>query len=175
MLHNIQVISNIFLTFDNLFELITKIRFTNNSFEFLNLITIKYRFWYALLQKSFYIWKDKRNNGWRNTVGNVFGYRCVSDCRSIGPALSHTFHGDWSWNIFYGHSPPFCWIIQEGLLSVTSESMCTKYLIRDGTGSYIKNNNIVYLLEGTFLIQFSWNFMSCKNYALVDATDLEVQ
>ena len=28
---------------------------------------------------------------------------------------------------FYGHSPPFRWIIQEGLLSVTSESMCTKY------------------------------------------------
>ena len=35
--------------------------------------------------------------------------------------------GDWSWNNFYGHSPPFHWIIQEGLLSVTSESMCTKY------------------------------------------------
>ena len=25
------------------------------------------------------------------------------------------------------HSPPFGWIIQEGLLSVTSKSMCTKY------------------------------------------------
>ena len=37
------------------------------------------------------------------------------------------FRGDWSWNNFYGHSPPFRWIIQEGLLSVTSESMCTNY------------------------------------------------
>ena len=45
------------------------------------------------------------------------------------PALSHTFRGDWSWNNFYGHSPPFRWIIQEGLLSVTSESMCMKYLL----------------------------------------------
>ena len=34
------------------------------------------------------------------------------------PAQSH---------IFYGHSPPFRWIIQEGLLSVTSKSMYTKY------------------------------------------------
>ena len=40
-----------------------------------------------------------------------------------GPIL----RGDWSWNNLYSHSPPFCWIIQEGLLSVTSESMCTKY------------------------------------------------
>ena len=30
---DIQVISNFFLSFDNLFELITKIRFSNNSFE----------------------------------------------------------------------------------------------------------------------------------------------
>ena len=29
---------------DNIFELITKIRFSNNSFEFINQITIKYRF-----------------------------------------------------------------------------------------------------------------------------------
>ena len=43
------------------------------------------------------------------------------------PARSHTFSGNWPWNNFYGHSPPFGWIIQEGLLSVTSESMCTKY------------------------------------------------
>ena len=32
-------------------------------------------------------------------------------------AWSHTFY-DWSWKNFYGHSPPFRWIIQEGLLSV---------------------------------------------------------
>ena len=30
---------------------------------------------------------------------------------------------------FYGHSPPFRWFIQEGLLSVTSESMCKKLLV----------------------------------------------
>ena len=34
--HNIQVISNPSITFYNLFELITKIRFSNNSFEFIN-------------------------------------------------------------------------------------------------------------------------------------------
>ena len=41
--------------------------------------------------------------------------------------LEITCHGDWSWNNFYDHSPPFRWIIHEGLLSVTSESMCTNY------------------------------------------------
>ena len=35
LLHDIQVISNFFITFENLFELITKIRFSNNSFEFI--------------------------------------------------------------------------------------------------------------------------------------------
>ena len=34
--HDIQVISNIFITFDYHFELITKTKFFNNSFEFLN-------------------------------------------------------------------------------------------------------------------------------------------
>ena len=69
--------------------------------------------------------------GPRSAVGNVSGYRCVSDCRSRGrefdPGPVPYFRGDWSWNYFYGHSPPFRWFIQEGLLSVTSESMCTNY------------------------------------------------
>ena len=71
------------------------------------------------------------NSDLRSAVGNVSGYRCVSDCRSRGreydPGLVPYFRGDWSWNNFYGHSPPFRWFIQEGLLSVTSESMCTNY------------------------------------------------
>ena len=68
-----------------------------------------------------------------NRAGNVSGYRCVSDCRSRGrefepgPARSHTFveidHEIISTVILL----PFRWIIQEGLLSVTSESMCTNY------------------------------------------------
>ena len=66
-----------------------------------------------------------------SAVGSVSGYRCVSDCRSRGrefdPGPVPYFRGDWSWNNFYGHSPPFRWFIQEGLLSVTSESMCTNY------------------------------------------------
>ena len=33
---DIQVISNFFITFDNLFELITKIRVSNNYLEFIN-------------------------------------------------------------------------------------------------------------------------------------------
>ena len=69
--------------------------------------------------------------GPHNAVGNVSGYRCVSDCRSRGrefdPGPVPYFRGDWSWNNFYGHSPPFRWFIQEGLLSVTSKSMCTNY------------------------------------------------
>ena len=66
-----------------------------------------------------------------SAVGNVSGYRCVSDCRSRGrefdPGPVPYFRGDWSWNYFYGHSTPFRWFIQEGLLSVTSESLCTNY------------------------------------------------
>ena len=69
--------------------------------------------------------------GLRSAVGNVSGYRCVSDCRSRGrefdPGPVPYFRGDWSWNDFYSHSPPFRYFIQEGLLSVTSESMCTNY------------------------------------------------
>ena len=71
------------------------------------------------------------HTGPRSAVGNVSGYRCVSDCRSRGrefdPGPVPYFRGDRSWNDFYGHSPPFRWFIQEGLLSVTSESMCTNY------------------------------------------------
>ena len=33
--HDIQVIPNFFIKFDHLFELITSIRFSNNSFEFI--------------------------------------------------------------------------------------------------------------------------------------------
>ena len=47
------------------------------------------------------------NTGPHSAVGNM------SDCRSRGPefdpVLVPYFHGDWSWNIFYSHSPPFCW------------------------------------------------------------------
>ena len=72
-----------------------------------------------------------KHTGPRSAVGNVSGYRCVSDCRSRGrefdPGPVPFFRGDWPWNNFYGHSPPFRWFIQEGLLSVTSESMCTNY------------------------------------------------
>ena len=69
--------------------------------------------------------------GPRSAVGKVSGYRCVSDCnfrrRKFDPGPVPYFRGDWSWNNFYGHSPPFRWFIQEGLLSVTSESMYTNY------------------------------------------------
>ena len=69
--------------------------------------------------------------GPRSTVSKVSGNRSESDCRSRGcefdPGPVPYFRGDWSWNNFYGHSPPFRWIIQEGLLSVTSKSMCTKF------------------------------------------------
>ena len=72
-----------------------------------------------------------KQTGPRSAVGNVSGYRCVSDCNSRGrefdPGPVPYFLGDWSWNYFYGHSPPFRWSIQEGLLSVTSESMCANY------------------------------------------------
>ena len=66
-----------------------------------------------------------------SAVSNMYGNRWESDCRSRGrdfdPGPVPYFGGDWSLNNFYGHSSPFHWIIQEGLLSVTSESMCTKY------------------------------------------------
>ena len=46
---------------------------------------------------------------------------CKSRGRKFDPSRVPFFRGDWSWNNFYGHSPPFRWIIQEGSLSVTSE------------------------------------------------------
>ena len=67
--------------------------------------------------------------GPRSAVGNVSGNRCESDCRSRGrefdPGQVPHFRGDFS-------SLPL--IIQEGLLSVTSESMCTKYWVPRFTG-----------------------------------------
>ena len=43
----------------------------------------------------------------RSAVGNVSGYRCVSDCRFRGheldPGPVPYFRGDWSWNDFYGY------------------------------------------------------------------------
>ena len=57
--------------------------------------------------------------GPHSEVGNMSGYRCMSDCRSRGrkfdPGRVPYFRGDWSWINFYGHSSPFRWIIQEGL------------------------------------------------------------
>ena len=56
--------------------------------------------------------------GPRSALSNVSGYSGLSDCRSRGrkfdPSPVPYFHGDWSWNNFYGHSLPFCWFIQEG-------------------------------------------------------------
>ena len=65
--------------------------------------------------KSSYLlnWSPTKLAGPRSAVGNVSGYRCVSDCRSRGrefdPGPVPYFRGDWSWNDFYGHSPPFRW------------------------------------------------------------------
>ena len=58
------------------------------------------------------------STGPRSAVGNVSGNRCESDCRSRGrefdPRLVPYFRGDWSWNNFYGHSPPFSWSFKKG-------------------------------------------------------------
>ena len=71
------------------------------------------------------------NTGPHSAVGNVSDYRCISDCRYRGrrfdPNPVAYFCGDWLWNNFYSHSPLFCWFIQNGVLSVTSKSMCTSY------------------------------------------------
>ena len=88
-------------------------------------------FYLLLLYFGFSIVISLAQTGLRSAVGNMSGYRCVSDCNSRGREFDlgpvPYFCGDWSWNNFYGHSPPFRWFIQEGLLSVTSESMCTNY------------------------------------------------
>ena len=47
-----------------------------------------------------------------HTVGNMSHCRYMPDCRFMGPKFNPgpvpCFHGDWSRNNFYGHSPPFC-------------------------------------------------------------------
>ena len=49
--------------------------------------------------------------GLGSAVGNVSGCRYMSDCTFRGPEFDPGpvpyFRGDWSWNNFYGHSPPF--------------------------------------------------------------------
>ena len=58
------------------------------------------------------------NFGPGGAVGNVSGYRCVSDCISRGRDFDSGpvpyFRGDWSWKDFYGHSPPFRWSFKKG-------------------------------------------------------------
>ena len=78
---------------------------------------------------SHMIHRSWHNNSWLGRIAQ--SVMCLATDASLtadlGVAssiltLSHTFV-----EIVYGHSPPFRWIIQEGLLSVTSKSMCTKY------------------------------------------------
>ena len=67
---------------------------------------------------SQFIWSLIHVTGPRSAVGNVSGYRCVSDCRSRGPefdpGLVPYFRGDWSWNNFYGRSPPSADLFKKG-------------------------------------------------------------
>ena len=46
--------------------------------------------------------------------GNMSDCRYLSDCRFRGqdfdPGQLPYFRGDWSWNNFYSHSPPFHWL-----------------------------------------------------------------
>ena len=94
-------------------------------------IKVKWKKCRPTCKVTLWIYAQSWPTGPRSAVGNVSGYRCVSDCRSRGREFDlgpvPYFRGDWSWNNFYGHSPPFRWFIQKGLFSVTSESMCTNY------------------------------------------------
>ena len=120
------------------FALLVKDAITNFmiNIDDINVLARKIRANPAVLYGHSKFWRRETSyiptiTGPRSAVGNVSGYRCVSDCRSRGrefkPGPVPYFRGDWSWNNFYGHSPPFRWFIQEGLLSVTRESMCTNY------------------------------------------------
>ena len=70
----------------------------------------------------------------------------MSDCRSrdrefyLGPVPY--FGGDWSWNNISDHSPPYPLFIQEGLLSVSSKSMCTKYWLT-ACSSMLRKKSVV--------------------------------
>ena len=108
---------------------------TNFNFPMANVMFVCYITYAYMCWKNIFIFLELKVSsilaGPRSAVGNVSGYRCVSDCRSRGrefdPGPVPYFREDWSWNDFYGHSPPFRWFIQERFLSVTSESMCTNY------------------------------------------------
>ena len=101
------------------------------------IICLLYNFFISYLFDllSAFIWNDIGHYHEKNVLGlatSLLSYRdllefCKFRCSKFDPGPVPYFRGDWSWNNFYGHSPPFRWIIQEGLLSVTSESMCTKY------------------------------------------------
>ena len=76
------------------------------------------------------VWHQNKGAWPCSTFGNMSDCIYVSGCRSRGrkfdPGLVPYFRGDWSWNNFYNHSPPFHWF-KKSCLSVTSKSMCTKY------------------------------------------------
>ena len=55
--------------------------------------------------------------------------RIQSRGRAFDPGLVPYFCGDWLWNNLYGHSAPFHWFNQEGLLSVTSEKYVHELLV----------------------------------------------
>ena len=68
--------------------------------------------------------------GPHSAVCNVSDYRCVSDCRCRGckfhPIPYWYWHGDWSWNNFYGHLPPSLIHSRRVVVSFNA-TMFTKY------------------------------------------------
>ena len=86
--YDIQVISNLFIMFDYLFELITKIRFSNNSFEFIKLVFKTKVFWFEPSlekQKSFYLRRfseSRSSSGSTPSVRNTLGCQVCVICTS---------------------------------------------------------------------------------------------
>ena len=70
-----------------------------------------------------------------DTVGNVSGNGCRSRGREFDPGLVPYIREDWSWNNFYSHSPPFRWIIQKGLSSVTRKKYVHEVLVNSSADS----------------------------------------
>ena len=88
----------------------------------------------------------------------------VSDCRSrsheFNPRPVPYFRGDWSWNNFYSHSPPFCWF-KKGCLSVRSKKLAQEKNDHSCWLGHKKSKTKKYLSNCTLLLLFSVFLVKC--------------
>ena len=101
--------------------------------------------------------------GPHSAVINVSDSRYVSDCRSRGHKFGPDpyFCVDWSWNNFYGHSPPFSWF-KKGCWA-TSESVCMNYWSITSSRLPRKESVVRWTVHPDMTVAVDWDYRSKPN------------